>query len=56
MDFGNTSAGGASSEAIGGVGGHVGTLDGAVEWKPIRHMVKYKGSRLWEDSGCFAMW
>jgi prepilin-type N-terminal cleavage/methylation domain-containing protein len=55
-DVGNISALGASSKTIGAVGGNVGHLDGSVLWKPISKMKYYKGSRLWEESGCFAAW
>ena len=55
-DTGNTSAEGASSEQIGAVGGHVGCLDGSVSWRHIRDMKIYRGSRLWDDSGCFTAW
>ncbi len=55
-DYSNPSAQGASSKAIGAVGGNVGLLDGSVVWKPIGQMKPYRGSRLWDDSGCFAVW
>ena len=55
-DASNASADGASSETIGAVGGNVGLLDGSVSWKKISQMRQYRGSRLWEDSGCFAAW
>jgi prepilin-type N-terminal cleavage/methylation domain-containing protein len=55
-DVGNGSALGASSKTIGAVGGNVGQLEGSVIWKPISKMKYYKGSRMWEDSGCFAAW
>ena len=54
-DFGND-PGGASSRDIGAAGGNVGLLDGSVNWKNIRDMRKYQGSRLWDDSGCLAAW
>lgn len=55
-DFSNPSADGASSAAIGAVGGNVGLLDGSVSWKPIGDMKPYRGSRLWGSGGCFAVW
>jgi prepilin-type N-terminal cleavage/methylation domain-containing protein len=55
-DFSNPSADGASSAAIGAVGGNVGLLDGSVNWKPIGDMKPYRGSRLWGSGGCFAVW
>ena len=55
-DASNTSAEGASSETIGAVGGNIGLLDGSVSWKKISQMRQYRGSRKWEDSGCFAAW
>jgi prepilin-type N-terminal cleavage/methylation domain-containing protein len=56
LDYGNTSAGGVASETIGAVGGNVGLLDGSVSWKKINQMRAYRGSQLWEDSGCYAAW
>jgi prepilin-type N-terminal cleavage/methylation domain-containing protein len=55
-DYGNPSAQGATSETIGAAGGNVGLLDGSVSWKKISAMRAYRGSRLWEDSGCQAAW
>jgi prepilin-type N-terminal cleavage/methylation domain-containing protein len=55
-DFSNPSAAGASSKAIGAVGGNVGLLDGSVTWKNIGQMRPYRGSRLWDDNGCFGVW
>ena len=55
-DAGNTAAQGASSQTIGAVGGNIGQLDGSIIWKPMSKMKRYKGSRLWEESGCFAAW
>jgi len=53
---GNESAEGAPSEQIGAVGGHVGYLDGSVSWKHIRDMKVYRGSRFWDEGGCFTTW
>ncbi len=53
---GNVSFEGAPSEQIGAVGGHVGRLDGSVSWKHIRDMKIYRGSRRWDDAGCFTTW
>ena len=55
-DSTNTSMEGASSEQIGAVGGHVGCLDGSVSWKHMKDMKIYRGSRLWDESGCFTAW
>ncbi len=44
------------SGAIGAAGGNVGLLDGSVAWKNMSQMKRYRGSKLWEDSGCFAAW
>ena len=53
---GNESFEGAPSEEIGAVGGHVGWLDGSVSWKHIRDMKIYRGSRRWDDAGCYTTW
>ena len=53
---GNESFEGAPSEQIGAVGGHVGRLDGSVSWKHIRDMRIYRGSRRWDDLGCYTTW
>jgi type II secretory pathway pseudopilin PulG len=55
-DFGNSAADGATSETIGAVGGNVGMLDGSVQWKRIKDMRVYRGSRLWEEAGCISSW
>jgi prepilin-type N-terminal cleavage/methylation domain-containing protein len=55
-DFSNRVAGGASSAAIGGVGGHVGLLSGSVTWKKIKTMRVYRGSQHYAADGCWAMW
>jgi prepilin-type N-terminal cleavage/methylation domain-containing protein len=54
--FNNPSAVGVSSREIGAVGGTVGLLDGSVTWKTMDQMQKFRGSRFWDDSGCFGMW
>ncbi len=56
LDYSNTGALGASSKAIGAAGGNVGLLDGSVAWKPIDQMRPYRGSQLWDNSGCLALW
>jgi len=56
MDAANPDAAGASSAAIGAAGGNIGLLDGSVSWKSIRLMQIYRGSQLWGDNGCWAMW
>ncbi len=55
-DSTNASREGISSEQIGAVGGHVGCLDGSVSWKHIKDMEVHRGSRLWDESGCFTTW
>jgi len=55
-DSGNQSFDGATSEQIGAVGGHVGYLDGSVSWKRIGDMKIYRGSRRWDDAGCYTTW
>jgi prepilin-type N-terminal cleavage/methylation domain-containing protein len=55
-DYSNVSAGGASSAAIGAVGGNVGLLDGSVSWRKVRQMRIYRGSQKWNYDGCWAMW
>jgi len=52
----NPSAGGATPDTIGAVGGNIGLLDGSVSWKPIGQMRTYRGSQKWGDTGCWAMW
>jgi prepilin-type N-terminal cleavage/methylation domain-containing protein len=55
-DASNQDAAGASPAAIGAAGGNVGLLDGSVSWRSINQMRIYRGSQLWGDSGCWAMW
>lgn len=55
-DPGNASSEGATSRSIGAVGGNIGYLDGSVQWREIAQMKVYRGSQLWDDSGCFACW
>jgi prepilin-type N-terminal cleavage/methylation domain-containing protein len=55
-DYANPDASGASSAAIGAVGGNVGLLDGSVAWKSISSMRIYRGSQKWGNDGCWAMW
>ncbi|HVV72999.1 MAG TPA: prepilin-type N-terminal cleavage/methylation domain-containing protein, partial [Verrucomicrobiae bacterium] len=45
-----------SSAALGAMGGNMGFLDGSVSWKKINEMRIYRGSQLWGDLGCIAMW
>jgi len=52
----NFDAFGAPSRSIGAVGGNVGLLDGSVAWRKISNMKTHRGSRLWDDIGCFAAW
>jgi len=56
VDAANRDAGGASSVAVGAVGGNVGLLDGSVVWKKASQMKIYRGSQMWGDDGCWAMW
>ena len=42
--------------SIGAKGGNIAWLDGSVRWKDIRSMSVYRGSRLWDDQGCYAVW
>jgi prepilin-type N-terminal cleavage/methylation domain-containing protein len=55
-DFGNSAAEGATSQTIGAVGGNIGMSDGSVAWKRIKDMKYYRGSHLWEESGCVGAW
>jgi len=41
---------------LGARGGNIGRVDGSVMWKDISRMLPYRGSQLWEDSGCFGLW
>jgi prepilin-type N-terminal cleavage/methylation domain-containing protein len=52
----NPSAAGARPDGIGAVGGNIGLLDGSVSWKPISQMLIYRGSQMWDNDGCWAMW
>jgi prepilin-type N-terminal cleavage/methylation domain-containing protein len=45
-----------TSSAIGGTGGNIGLLDGSVAWRKMKQMQVYRGSRLWNNTGCWAMW
>jgi hypothetical protein len=56
IDAANPNAAGARPDAIGAAGGNVALLDGSVSWKPIMQMRVYRGSQMWGDSGCWAMW
>lgn len=56
IDPSNSSFDGASSAAAGATGGNVGLLDGSVAWKKIQQMQIYRGSQLWDNDGCWAMW
>ena len=51
-----TDANGATSKDIGGAGGTVGLLDGSVNWRNMRDMHVYQGSRTWGADGCMAAW
>lgn len=52
----NPNSGGATPTEVGAAGGNVGLLDGSVSWINIRKMDVYRGSRQWDDLGCYAMW
>jgi prepilin-type N-terminal cleavage/methylation domain-containing protein len=54
--FLNTNALGASSAAIGAVGGNVGLLSGSVTWRKIAAMRVYRGSQYYAEDGLWAMW
>jgi len=56
MDASNLGSGGASPAEVGAAGGNIGLLDGSISWKPISQMLTYRGSQMWGDSGCWAMW
>jgi prepilin-type N-terminal cleavage/methylation domain-containing protein len=56
IDAANSNAAGARPDAIGAKGGNIGLLDGSVSWKPISQMLIYRGSQMWDDAGCWAMW
>ena len=45
-----------TAREIGAAGGNVALLQGSVEWRKISAMRVYRGSQLWDESGCFAMW
>jgi len=55
-DYSNTNLAGSSSLTIGATGGNVALLDGSVSWKEARRMGIYRGSQMWDDNGCWAMW
>ncbi len=55
-DFSNARARGASLAQLGAAGGNVGLLDGSVAWKGVYQMQTFRGSHLWDTSGCWAMW
>jgi prepilin-type N-terminal cleavage/methylation domain-containing protein len=55
-DFNNRGAQGASSAAIGAVGGNIALLNGSVQWRQMKAMQVYRGSQLQGAGGCWAMW
>ena len=55
-DYQNASKKGAMPQAIGAVGGNLCLMNGSVFWRKISKMRAYRGSYLWEDQGCYAMW
>jgi hypothetical protein len=55
-DYSNGNKRGDPPAAIGAAGGNVGLLDGSVSWKSISQMQPYRGSQMWDDDGCYAMW
>ena len=54
-DYTNPGAHGAPSATIGGKGGNVGLLSGAVLWRNIKVMGVYRGSQDHSSEGCWAM-
>jgi prepilin-type N-terminal cleavage/methylation domain-containing protein len=56
LDASNPNAHGASAAAAGATGGNIGLLDGSVSWKKVGKMQTYRGSQLWDNAGCWAMW
>ena len=56
LDPANGASRGASSLAVGAMGGNIGLLDGSVSWKKIELMQIYRGSQQWGENGCWAMW
>ena len=52
----NRKQAGIPSAQIGAVGGNVALTDGSVEWRPMKRMKIRRGSRLWDDVGCFGAW
>jgi prepilin-type N-terminal cleavage/methylation domain-containing protein len=56
LDASNPNANGASSAAVGALGGNIGSLDGSVLRKKVNNMQTYRGSQQWGDMGCWAMW
>jgi len=56
VDPANPNAAGARPDAVGAAGGNIGLLDGSISWKPISQMLIYRGSQMWDDNGCWAMW
>jgi prepilin-type N-terminal cleavage/methylation domain-containing protein len=55
-DTGNTDLEGIPSKEVGADGGHVGLLDGSVSWRHMADMRVYRGSRMWDEDGCFTAW
>jgi hypothetical protein len=55
-DYSNTDTSGASSAAIGAMGGNVGLQDGSVSWKKVQQMRIYRSSQKSNYDGCWAMW
>ena len=51
-----SNANGATSVDIGAKGGNVGLMDGSVSWKDVKKMKIYRGSKLWDEDGCFTIW
>ena len=38
------------------IGGNVGLMDGSVSWKGVGEMKIYRGSKMWDEDGCFTIW
>jgi prepilin-type N-terminal cleavage/methylation domain-containing protein len=45
-----------TAKKLGTEGGNVGRVDGSIQWRPVRQMLEYRGSGLWGDDGCRALW
>lgn len=55
-NFADEGTGGMTSKEAGAVGGNIGLLNGAVDWKPIEQMDIHQGSRTRPTDGCLSYW